>query len=122
MAMSAMEELLGRWKAAFDGHDVDGMASLFAEDALFQGFGAEVLVGREAVRGYYAAVPANRSADVTPLHAYTLGEEVAGGFAAVTFGDTEGWSVPVSLSLVLERGGSGWLIRQYHVSRVGGAH
>lgn len=117
-----MHEVLRRWKAAFDGHQPDSMAGLFTPDALFQGFGPTVLTGPDAVRGYYEAVPAGRRADVTVLHTYTVGEQVAGGFAAVTFGDAHGWEARVHLSLVLRRDDGDWRIRQYHVSRVDTEH
>lgn len=113
-----MHEMLTRWKAAFDGHQPDVMAGLFTPDALFQGFGPEVISGREAVRAYYAAVPDNRTVDLGDTHGYRIGEEAAGGFADVTFRDPTGWAAPVHLSLVLQRDGGGWRIRQYHVSRI----
>lgn len=116
-----MPEVLQRWKAAFDGHRPDEMAGLFTVDALFQGFGPDVLTGRDAVRGYYEAVPSGRRADVTVLHTYTIGEQVAGGFADVTFGAADGWEARVHLSLVLRRDDGRWRIRQYHVSRVDSA-
>ncbi|MEN3616129.1 YybH family protein [Plantactinospora sp. ZYX-F-223] len=117
-----MEEVLARWKAAFDGHQVDAMADLFTPDALFQGFGPEVVVGRDAVHDYYESVPDNRDAEVTLLHTYTIGQEVAGGFADVTFRDPTGWEAPVHLSLVLQLSGGTWRIRQYHVSRISKEH
>lgn len=123
LADSALAGVLDRWKAAFDGHDLDAMAALFTPDALFQGFGPEVLAGREAVRGYYADVADDRRADVTVLHAHTLGQGAAGGFADVVFRDPNGWRAHVHLSLALRRDSSGdWLIRQYHVSRVSAEH
>jgi uncharacterized protein (TIGR02246 family) len=117
-----MREVLDRWKAAFDGHQVDAMADLFTTEALFQGFGPEVVSGRDAVRAYYTAVPADRTADITALTTYTIGEQVAGGFADVTFQDPTGWEAPVHLSLVLQREEGAWRIRQYHVSRVSSEH
>jgi uncharacterized protein (TIGR02246 family) len=113
-----MPDILGRWKIAFDAHQTDVMANLFTSDAVFQGFGPTVISGREAVRHYYDAVPDDRSADVTVLHTYTIGSEVAGGFADVTFSDPAGWEAAVLLSLVLQRTRGHWLIRQYHVSQV----
>ncbi|GAA3775267.1 SgcJ/EcaC family oxidoreductase [Streptomyces chiangmaiensis] len=110
--------VLERWKAAFDGHQVGAMADLFTQDALFQGFGPKVEAGRDAVHAYYAAVPDDRTADVTVLNTYTIGEDAAGGFADVTFSDPHGWAAPVHLSLVLRREHDTWRIRQYHVSRV----
>ena len=130
--LGLMSEVLDRWKAAFDGHQTDAMAELFTEDALFQGFGPDVLAGREAVRAYYEAVPDDRTADVVLVHSYAVGEQVAGGFADVTFRDPNGWVAPVHLSLVLQvdagadadagAGVGAWKIRQYHVSRVSAEH
>ncbi|MFC4019065.1 YybH family protein [Micromonospora sp. GCM10011542] len=122
MTSDPLEDVLDRWKAAFDGHRVQAMADLFTPDALFQGFGPEVMVGRDAVRDYYEAVPDNRNAEVTLLHSYTIGREVAGGFADVTFRDPTGWEAPVHLSLVLQLSEGTWRIRQYHVSRISGEH
>ncbi|WP_371493519.1 nuclear transport factor 2 family protein [Kitasatospora sp. NBC_00374] len=117
-----MHDVLRRWKSAFDDHQPDAMADLFTPDALFQGFGPAVLTGRGAVRDYYEAVPAGRRAEVTVLHTYTIGEQVAGGFAAVTFSDAHDWEARVNLSLVLRLHDTGWRIRQYHVSRVEAEH
>ncbi|MFJ3138154.1 SgcJ/EcaC family oxidoreductase [Streptomyces sp. NPDC102359] len=112
-----MHDVLDRWKTAFDSHRPDTMAELFTPDALFQGFGPEVVAGRDAVRAYYEAVADDRRADVTVLHTYTIGEQVAGGFADVTFSAPSGWEAKVHMSLVLRRD-DGWRIRQYHVSRI----
>lgn len=117
-----MRETLDRWKAVFDGHQVDAMADLFTPDALFQGFGPEVVAGRDAVRAYYEAVPDDRTAEVTIVSTYVIGEQVAGGFADVTFRDPKGWEAAVHLSLTLQRDPDAWRIRQYHVSRVSAAH
>ncbi|MEY9894233.1 hypothetical protein ABIA31_007919 [Catenulispora sp. MAP5-51] len=86
-----MHDVLRRWKAAFDCHQPDAMADLFTLDTLFQGFGPAVRTARDAVRDYYEAVAANRRAEVTVLRPYTIGEQVAGGFADVTFGDAHDW-------------------------------
>jgi uncharacterized protein (TIGR02246 family) len=116
---NAIHEVLDRWTAAFNSHQMDAMTDLFTADALFQGFGPEVLSGQKAVRGYYEAVPEYRSADdVSVLHSYEIGDQVAGGFADVTFRDPSGWKAQVHLSLVLTHSDDGWRIRQYHVSRV----
>jgi uncharacterized protein (TIGR02246 family) len=113
-----MVDILGRWKIAFDGHQTGVMAGLFTPDALFQGFGPTVISGREAVQEYYDAVPDDRTADVTILYTYMIGEDVAGGFADVRFSDPAGWEAAVHLSLVLQDVEGNWLIRQYHVSQV----
>lgn len=113
-----MHDVLDRWKTAFDDHQPDVMAELYTPDALFQGFGPAVVSGRDKVRAYYEAVDADRRADVTVLHTYTLGDHAAGGFADVTFSGADGWEAKVHMSLVLEREDDDWRIRQYHVSRI----
>ncbi|MEV6614925.1 nuclear transport factor 2 family protein [Streptomyces sp. NPDC051051] len=54
---------------------------------------------------------------MTVLHTFSIGEQVAGGFADVTFSDPAGWEAKVHMSLVLRRDDTDWRIRQYHVSR-----
>ena len=122
MTSNPMQEVLDRWKVAFDGHQVDAMTDLFTADALFQGFGPEVVAGRDAVHDYYESVPDNRTVDVTLLHTYAIGQETAGGFADATFRDPTGWAAPVHLSLVLQLSEGSWRIRQYHVSRISTEH
>lgn len=113
-----MHAALAGWRSAFDRHDADAMAELFTADALFQGFGPEPTVGRDAVRAYYKAVPLDRTANGTVLHTYTIGENTVGGFAEVTIRNPEDWQAHVYMSLVLVREGTAWRIRQYHVSPV----
>ncbi|MFF4243401.1 YybH family protein [Streptomyces sp. NPDC001822] len=114
----AVGEVLARWKTAFDSHQPDVMADLFAPDALFQGFGPSVVTGRDAVRSYYGMATAGRRADVVVLHSYTIGADIAGGFADVTFTGASKPEVRMRMSLTLQRGEEGWKIRQYHVSRL----
>ncbi|MGY5124222.1 hypothetical protein [Streptomyces nigrescens] len=54
---------------------------------------------------------------MTVLNTYTIGEQVAGGFADVTFGDAHGWQAHVHLSLVLRLDDAGWRIRQWALER-----
>ncbi|WP_329042662.1 SgcJ/EcaC family oxidoreductase [Streptomyces sp. NBC_00178] len=114
----ALEEVLARWKHAFDSHRPDEMADLFTQDALFQGFGPSVTTGRDAVRSYYRAVADGRRADVVPLHSYTIGPGVTCGFADVTVTGGARPEVRMRMSLVVQRDDEGWKIRQYHVSRL----
>jgi uncharacterized protein (TIGR02246 family) len=117
-----VDDLLARWKTAFDAHRTDDLTALFTPDALFQGFGPEVLRGKEAVRAYYAAVPEVRVADVSVLGTFAFGAETAGGFADVVFHDPDGWRAPAHLSVVLQLTDEGWRIRQYHASKVDLGH
>lgn len=113
-----MHAVFDAWASAFDGHDPEAMAPLFTTDALFQGFGPEPTKGRDAVRAYYRAVPADRTARGTVVHTWTLGEDVAGGFADVVIDGAGGRRAHVHMSLVLVRQEETWRIRQYHVSPV----
>ncbi|GHF09561.1 hypothetical protein GCM10014715_76690 [Streptomyces spiralis] len=115
---SVLTQLLNDWKKAFDGHHTDDMAALFTQDALFQGFGPDVLEGREAVKGYYEAVPDNRSTEFRILHEYEAAPGAVAGFADVTFSDPTGWAARVHLSMVAVTDAGTWRIRQYHVSFV----
>jgi uncharacterized protein (TIGR02246 family) len=110
--------VLAQWKACFDDGRPQDMAALFAEDALFQGFGPHPTAGRAAVQSYYSGVPAGRAADFKVSQSFALGEDVAGGFAEVVFRGPDDYEVPVHMSLLLVRQESAWRIRQYHVSRV----
>jgi uncharacterized protein (TIGR02246 family) len=121
--VDAMTEAVDRWTAAFNNHDTREMAALFASKALFQGFGPEPLVGRDAAADYYRALPDyRRAADVRLLHTWAIGDDVAGGFVDITFRDPDGWNAQVYLSLVLQRCGQEWKIQQYHVSQVSDEH
>jgi|SRR5882757_7515238 len=112
-----------RWAQAFNAHRLDDMQELFTDDASFQGFGPEVVIGGSSIREYYGAVPGYRRAeDVAVLCSYLIGDGVAGGFLKVVFRDPSGWEAPVHLSLVVQREGEQWLIRQYHVSRMSADH
>jgi uncharacterized protein (TIGR02246 family) len=121
--VDAVDQVVGRWAAAFNSHDVRDIAALFAPDALFQGIGPAPLVGRDAAGDYYRAVPdSNRATDVRVLHTWAIGEDVLGGFVDITFRGPDDWELRVYLSLVLQRSGGDWEIRQYHVSRVSDEH
>ncbi|MFI5613721.1 YybH family protein [Amycolatopsis sp. NPDC051903] len=112
-----MAAVLAKWQVAFDAHDADAIARLFTEDALFLGFGPSPTQGRDAVRAYYAALPATLKADFEAGDPYPLGDTVAGGFAQVLFHGPD-FHEPVHLSLVLVLVDGDWRIRQYHVSKV----
>ena len=118
-----IECVVARWAQAFNAHHLDELRELFAEDASFQGFGPEVMIGGASIHAYYGAVPDYRRAeDVAVLCSYPIGDGVAGGFVKVVIRDPSGWEAPVRLSLVVQCEGEQWLIRQYHVSRVSADH
>ncbi|MFI6887297.1 nuclear transport factor 2 family protein [Streptosporangium canum] len=106
--------LLGLWRRAFDEHRAADLASLFTEDALFQGIGPRLLVGPAEISGYYGDVAAGTTADVKVLRGNPLCEGMVGGFAEVTFTARTGETYPILLSVVAQRVAGTWLISQYH--------
>jgi steroid delta-isomerase len=56
--------------------DADGIAELYADDATVEDpVGGEVHIGRQAIHGFYSAVPPNGATEVVTLRA--LGHEAA---------------------------------------------
>lgn len=47
-------EVLERWVALFNARDVDGIASLYAQDAVNHQIALEPVVGRDAIRAMFA--------------------------------------------------------------------
>ncbi|MER5324565.1 nuclear transport factor 2 family protein [Streptosporangium roseum] len=113
-AYGVVTELLDVWRRAFDEHRTADLASLFTEDALFQGISPRLLVGPAEISGYYDDVAAGTTADVKVLRGNPLCEGMVGGFAEVTFTARTGATYPIRLSIVAQRAGDTWLIRQYH--------
>ena len=110
--------VLDRWKAGVDGHEPDRVASLFTEDAIFQGL-RPYSVGRQGVADYYAAQPAGLSAAYRILESRRLCEDIVLGYLSVDFSFTDRPTISVNLLVLLKRSQSGWLISHYQVSRLG---
>lgn len=113
-----LAESLAAWKLAFDRHRPEDMVGLFARDALFQGLGPTLLIGRKEVFGYYHALPPDITANFQITQARQLAQHLVCGFAVVRFTYPDGRTVPVQLSLVLRREGQSWFIVQYHASTI----
>ncbi len=54
--------VMDRWKAAVDAHKPEEVASVFTEDAFFQGLRPHS-VGRQGVAAYYESQPIGLAAD-----------------------------------------------------------
>ena len=61
MKGDGMREALERWLDAWDRHDLDGVAALFADEAVFESWAGVRIVGRERIReawrAWFAAEP-----------------------------------------------------------------
>ncbi|GGV29987.1 hypothetical protein GCM10010182_61300 [Actinomadura cremea] len=115
-ACGVIAELLGRWQRAFDDHRPVDLASLFTEEALFQGISPRLLAGPAEIFGYYDDVTEGTRAIVQVLRANPLCDGIVGGFVDVTFTARTGDTFPIRLSVVAQRFESTWRICQYHAA------
>jgi len=111
-----LRALLGLWQAAFDNHDAEAVAALFASDVLFQGLTPPLRSGREAVLDYYRNVPPGTTVLIENIEAICLTPEVVSGHAKVTFIEAERRQRPVCLSITAQNMNGQWLIKSYHAS------
>lgn len=112
----ALRALLGLWQAAFDNHDAEAIAALFAPDVLFQGLAPTLLSGRDAVLEYYRNVPPGTSALIEDIEAISLTPDVVSGHAKVTFIEADRRLRPVCLSITAQKTTGQWQIKSYHAS------
>jgi uncharacterized protein (TIGR02246 family) len=110
--------VLDRWKAGVDNHEPDRVASLFTEDAIFQGL-HPYSVGRQGVADYYESQPAGLSAAYHVLESQRLSEDIVLGYLTVDFSFTDRPTISVNLLVLLKRSEGDWLISHYQVSRLG---
>ncbi|GHF10860.1 hypothetical protein GCM10014715_78140 [Streptomyces spiralis] len=110
--------VMDRWKAAVDAHKPEEAASVFTEDAFFQGLRPHS-VGRQGVAEYYESQPIGLAADYEVLAARSLAEDVLLGYLDVDFSFTDRPTLQVTLSVVLRRIADEWYICHYQVSKLG---
>ncbi|XVV09834.1 SgcJ/EcaC family oxidoreductase [Actinoplanes sp. CA-131856] len=112
---AVLRPLLDSWQRAIAEHDAEGVASLFTEDAVFQGLQPHT-VGRPGVERYYAGQPAGLAVDYRLLRTSRLGDDAVLGWAEADF--TVGTEVRalLNLTVVVRRTAEGWRIAHYHVS------
>ncbi|MGW3562515.1 YybH family protein [Streptomyces sp. NPDC000941] len=113
-----LHDVLDRWKAGVDNHEPERVASLFTEDAIFQGL-RPYSVGRRGVADYYASQPPGLSAAYRILESRRLSEDTALGYLTVDFSFTDRPTVSINLLVLLKRSDADWLISHYQVSRLG---
>ncbi|MFI1330836.1 YybH family protein [Streptomyces sp. NPDC020845] len=113
-----LHDVLDRWKAGVDNHEPERIASLFTEDAIFQGL-RPYSVGRRGVADYYASQPPGLSAAYRILESRRLSEDTALGYLTVDFSFTDRPTVSSNLLVLLKRSDADWLISHYQVSRLG---
>ncbi|MGX1543252.1 hypothetical protein [Streptomyces adustus] len=62
---AVLTRVLDQWQAAVDAHQPEGVAALFAEEAVFQGL-RPYSVGRQSVADYYDSQPLGMTAAYGP--------------------------------------------------------
>ena len=110
-----LRAVLNEWKAGVDAHEPQRVASVFTEDAIFQGL-HPYTVGRQGAADYYDSQPLGMTADYEILETRRLADDVVLGYLKVTFSFTDRPRLGVSLSIVATRGDAGWHISHYQVS------
>jgi uncharacterized protein (TIGR02246 family) len=107
-----------RWATAIRAHRPQDVASVFTEDAIFQGFDETHSVGRLAVAAYYAKQPIGLSAAfrILELRSFAGGDLLA--YLGVDFARPDGQIIPVHLTAIIRNIPGNWLISHYHVSKI----
>ena len=108
---------LDQWKAAFDAHQPQQVASIFTEDAIFQGL-RPYSVGRQGVADYYASQPLGLAAAYRILETRRPAKDLVLGYLSVAFSFANRPTVNVHLSVLLTHAQDGWYISHYQVSRL----
>lgn len=104
------------WVGAFNSHDLDRHMALYRQDAVLFGSIAELVIGRDAIRGYFSRVPASvQVRRYGPLEVRELAPGVVATAAHVDFADGDA-PMPYRMTWVLVRDDAGWRIAQHHGS------
>jgi uncharacterized protein (TIGR02246 family) len=111
--------VLDRWKAEVDAHQPERVATLFTEDAIFQGL-HPYSVGRAGVAAYYDSQPLGMVAEYRLLETRRPAEGVILGYAYVEFLFTDREPTRVNLTVVLRHDEDDWRVAHYQVSRATG--
>ncbi|MGC4772450.1 nuclear transport factor 2 family protein [Micromonospora sp. DT44] len=112
-----LRAVLDRWRSAVDAHEPERVASVFTDDAIFQGL-RPYAVGRDGVAAYYAAQPLGLTAAYEILQARRFAADVVLGYLEVEFGFADRPALTVHLGVVVRRVGDAWLIGHYQVSKL----
>ncbi|MGV9350619.1 YybH family protein [Streptomyces spiralis] len=109
--------VMDEWKSAVDAHEPQQAASVFTEDAIFQGL-RPFSVGRQGITDYYDSQPIGLRADFEVLETRRLAQDVLLGYLGVDFLFTDRPTIHVTLGVVLRRVGDQWYIAHYQVSKL----
>jgi hypothetical protein len=109
--------VLDEWQAGVDAHDPERVATIFTDDAIFQGL-HPYTVGPPGVADYYAAQPLGMRATYRVLETRRPADELILGYLSVDFAFTDRPTLTVNLSVLIQPTPDGARISHYQVSRV----
>jgi len=112
-----LRRVLDRWKVSIDAHALAEAATLFTEDAIFQGL-HPYTVGRPGIAEYYDSQPLGMVADYKILETRRLTDALILGYLHVDFTFPDRPTVSVYLSLLVTLVDGDWSIGLYQVSRL----
>jgi uncharacterized protein (TIGR02246 family) len=116
-ATEVLKSVLDGWKAGIDAHEPDRVATLFADDAVFQGL-HPYSIGQASVAAYYDGQPAGMTVGYEILESRSPTDDLIVGYVRASFAFVDRPTVPLNIGVVVTRGDEGWRILQYQASRV----
>ena len=110
-----LHAVLDQWKAGIDTHEPHKVASVFTEDAIFQGLRPYSL-GRDGVATYYDGQPLGMTVSYRVLETRRPTEELVVGHVRADFAYPDRATVTLNLGVVVTRTDAGWRILHYQAS------
>jgi len=109
---------LQAWADGIRAHEPQDVASVFTEDAIFQGFDPTHVVGRAGIAAYYAKQPVGLRAAFHITERRRIAADTVLIYVRVDFSPPDAEVIPVQLTAVLRSIAGVWLISHYHVSKI----
>ncbi|HEY3869108.1 MAG TPA: nuclear transport factor 2 family protein [Actinocrinis sp.] len=114
---AALRDVLDRWKTGVDAHEPERVATVFTDEALFQGL-HPYSIGRPGVAEYYASQPLGMTADYEILESRRLADGLVFGYLRVLFAFADRPTLAVYLSVLAKWEPAGWFLDHYQVSKL----
>lgn len=116
-APEVIATVMDEWRAGIDAHDPGRVASVFTDDAVFQGL-RPYGVGRKVVFEYYDSQPHGMTVNYRILESRSPATDVVFGYLAAAFEFTDRPALELAIGVVLVRVDGGWRIAQYQASQM----
>ncbi|MEV6026584.1 hypothetical protein [Streptomyces sp. NPDC052036] len=112
---AVLRHVLDQWKGAVERHEPQRVASVFTENAIFQGL-HPYSVGRPGVAEYYDSQPLGMTLDYRILETRHLGEDLVLGYLGVDFMFVDRPAKRLNLGVLVTHLQERWYISHYQVS------